>query len=99
MLIYSGEHKNSLQQNEVSVKGYNFRVRVRDWREGTLGDTGKLKGNDGPLEEDSSKEKTTTDSELGVGGAQVRGLNMRIKHWLMQQTRKKYFGYVKKRLQ
>lgn len=50
------------------VKGdYSFRLRARDGREGTLRDSRKLKGNDGPLEDNRSKEKTTTESELGVG--------------------------------
>ena len=41
IFIYNGEHKNGLEQNEeMFVKeDYSFRVRARDWREGTLRDT------------------------------------------------------------
>lgn len=69
IFICNGEHKNGLEQNEeMFVKeDYSFRVRARAWREGTLRDTRKLKGSEGPLEDHRSKEETTTDSELGVG--------------------------------
>lgn len=69
------------------------------WRD-TLRDTRKIKGNDGPLEDDESKEKTQPIQNLGQrreGMSPVRGLNMRIKDQLMQNQTKPNQKQIRKK--